>query len=111
MRAGVPDLAAGTVGGVVAGAVGRAGHRLRAGWTGSRRGKAVDTVTLPALRSLLRFLHAAGHVRWPLAGWSRLGGAGLRPWACRGRRPAITCGQCWPAAIGTARPAAATTRS
>jgi len=38
------------------------------GWTGSRRGKAVDTVTLPALRSLLRFLHAAGHVRWPLAG-------------------------------------------
>jgi integrase/recombinase XerD len=38
------------------------------GWTASRASAAVDTVTLPALRSLLRFLHVAGHVRWSLAG-------------------------------------------
>ena len=38
------------------------------GWTAGRGGgAAVDTVTLPALRSLLRFLHVAGHVRWSLA--------------------------------------------
>jgi site-specific recombinase XerD len=33
-----------------------------------RRGKAPDMVTLPALRSLLRYLHAAGHIPLPLAG-------------------------------------------
>ena len=33
-----------------------------------RRGKPPDMVTLPALRSLLRYLHAAGHVPLPLAG-------------------------------------------
>lgn len=38
------------------------------GWTASRRGKAVDTVNLPALRSLLRYLHRAGHVPQLLAG-------------------------------------------
>jgi integrase/recombinase XerD len=37
------------------------------GWTASRGDAGVDTVTLPALRSLLRFLHAAGHVPRPLA--------------------------------------------
>jgi site-specific recombinase XerD len=37
------------------------------GWTADRTGKPVDTVMLPALRSLLRFLHVAGHVRQPLA--------------------------------------------
>jgi site-specific recombinase XerD len=37
------------------------------GWTAGRNGRAVDTVTLPALRSLLRFLHTAGHVPRPLA--------------------------------------------
>lgn len=33
-----------------------------------RRGRPPDMVTLPALRSLLRYLHAAGHVPLPLAG-------------------------------------------
>src|SRR6266545_2522664 len=33
-----------------------------------RRGKAPDMVTLPALRSLLGYLHAAGHIPLPLAG-------------------------------------------
>jgi integrase/recombinase XerD len=33
-----------------------------------RRGKPPDMVTLPALRSLLRYLHAAGHIPLPLAG-------------------------------------------
>ncbi len=37
------------------------------GWAAGRRGMAVDTVTLPALRSLLRFLHTAGYVRRSLA--------------------------------------------
>jgi len=37
------------------------------GWTTARTDTGVDTVTLPALRSLLRFLHAAGHVPRPLA--------------------------------------------
>jgi site-specific recombinase XerD len=37
------------------------------GWTTARTGAAVDTVTLPALRSLLRFLHTAGHIPRPLA--------------------------------------------
>ena len=46
------------------------------GWTAGRGGgAAVDTVTLPALRSLLRFLHVAGHVRSAAggsgAGWRR----------------------------------------
>ena len=36
------------------------------GWAARRNGKAGDTVTLPALRSLLRFLHVAGHVPRPL---------------------------------------------
>ena len=36
-------------------------------WTASRNGRAADMVTLPALRSLLRFLHAAGHVPHALA--------------------------------------------
>ena len=31
------------------------------GWTTAASPVAVDMVTLPALRSLLRFLHAAGH--------------------------------------------------
>ncbi len=38
------------------------------GWTTAASPVAVDMVTLPALRSLLRFLHTAGHVRLPLAG-------------------------------------------
>lgn len=33
-----------------------------------RRDRAPDMVTLPALRSLLRYLHAAGHIPLPLAG-------------------------------------------
>jgi integrase/recombinase XerD len=33
-----------------------------------RRGRAPDMVMLPALRSLLRYLHAAGHTPLPLAG-------------------------------------------
>jgi len=33
-----------------------------------RRDRALDMVTLPALRSLLRYLHAAGHIPLPLAG-------------------------------------------
>jgi len=37
-------------------------------WSASRRSTAVDMVTLPALRSLLRFLHLAGHVPVGLAG-------------------------------------------
>ncbi len=37
-------------------------------WAAGRRGKAVDTVTLPALRSLPRYLHMAGQVRRSLAG-------------------------------------------
>jgi len=37
-------------------------------WTTRRQSTAVDMVTLPALRSLLRFLHLAGHVRLALAG-------------------------------------------
>jgi integrase/recombinase XerD len=37
------------------------------GWAAAGDGTAVDTVTLPALRSLLRFLHTAGHARLPLA--------------------------------------------
>lgn len=36
-------------------------------WAERRRGKAPDLVTLPALRSLLRYLHAAGLVDTPLA--------------------------------------------
>ena len=32
-----------------------------------RRGRPPDMVVLPALRSLLRYLHAAGHIRLPLA--------------------------------------------
>jgi site-specific recombinase XerD len=36
-------------------------------WANRRRGKAPDLVTLPALRSLLRYLHAAGLVAAPLA--------------------------------------------
>jgi len=56
------------------------------GWTAGRGGSAaVDTVTLPALRSLLRFLHVAGHVRWPLAaavpaGRRRPASVGEPPW-------------------------------
>jgi len=38
------------------------------GWTACRRGKALDMVTLPALRSLLRYLHTAGHAPRLLAG-------------------------------------------
>jgi len=37
-------------------------------WTTRRHSTAIDMVTLPALRSLLRFLHLAGHVRVALAG-------------------------------------------
>jgi site-specific recombinase XerD len=37
-------------------------------WSTRRRTTAVDMVTLPALRSLLRFLHLAGHVPVALAG-------------------------------------------
>jgi integrase/recombinase XerD len=37
------------------------------GWTAAGSGNAVDMVTLPALRSLLRFMHADGHVPRPLA--------------------------------------------
>ncbi|HEX2301020.1 MAG TPA: tyrosine-type recombinase/integrase [Pseudonocardiaceae bacterium] len=37
-------------------------------WTSRRRSTALDMVILPALRSLLRFLHIAGHVRVALAG-------------------------------------------
>jgi site-specific recombinase XerD len=37
-------------------------------WTSRRRSPARDLVILPALRSLLRFLHASGHVRAALAG-------------------------------------------
>jgi integrase/recombinase XerD len=37
-------------------------------WTTRRRSRALDMVTLPALRSLLRFLHVAGHVPVALAG-------------------------------------------
>jgi integrase/recombinase XerD len=37
-------------------------------WTTRRRSTALDMVTLPALRSLLRFLHLAGHVPVGLAG-------------------------------------------
>lgn len=37
------------------------------GWTTAASPVAVDMVTLPALRSLLRFLHTAGHVPLPLA--------------------------------------------
>jgi integrase/recombinase XerD len=37
-------------------------------WTIRRRSTALDMVTLPALRSLLRFLHLAGHVPVGLAG-------------------------------------------
>lgn len=36
-------------------------------WAERRRGKAPDLVTLPALRSLLRYLHVAGFVGAPLA--------------------------------------------
>ena len=37
-------------------------------WTTGRRSAALDMVTLPALRSLLRFLHLAGHIPVALAG-------------------------------------------
>jgi integrase/recombinase XerD len=37
-------------------------------WTSRRRSTALDMMTLPALRSLLRFLHLAGHVPVALAG-------------------------------------------
>ncbi|MEV6969853.1 site-specific integrase [Hamadaea sp. NPDC051192] len=37
-------------------------------WTSRRRSNALDMVTLPALRSLLRFLHLAGHIAVALAG-------------------------------------------
>jgi site-specific recombinase XerD len=37
-------------------------------WATRRRSTALDMVTLPALRSLLRFLHLAGHVPAALAG-------------------------------------------
>jgi len=36
------------------------------GWAAARSGVSVDSVTLPALRCLLRFLHTAGHVPRPL---------------------------------------------
>ncbi|WP_433709403.1 tyrosine-type recombinase/integrase [Nocardia sp. CA-084685] len=36
-------------------------------WARQREGRPPDMVTLPALRSLLRFLHVAGHVPWLLA--------------------------------------------
>ncbi len=36
-------------------------------WAGRRQGKAPDLVTLPALRSLLRYLHVAGLIGAPLA--------------------------------------------
>ena len=38
------------------------------GWTMRRQSTTLDTVTLPALRSLLRFLHLVGHVPVALAG-------------------------------------------
>jgi site-specific recombinase XerC len=82
------------------------------GWTAGRGGgAAVDTVSLPALRSLLRFLHVAGHVRWPLAAAVPSGRRRPRAWARRGRRRVLMSGPSWPAATGSARPAAATTRS
>ena len=37
------------------------------GWAGRRQGKAPDLVTLPALRSLLRYLHVSGVIGGPLA--------------------------------------------
>jgi len=37
-------------------------------WSTRRRSTVLDMVTLPALRSLLRFLHVAGHVQLGLAG-------------------------------------------
>jgi len=37
-------------------------------WTTRRRSPTLDMVTLPALRSLLRFLHMAGPLRWALGG-------------------------------------------
>ena len=37
-------------------------------WTARRQGASIDTVRLPALRSLLRYLHVAGHVPRSLAG-------------------------------------------
>lgn len=37
-------------------------------WTTGRRSAALDMVTLPGLRSLLRFLHLAGHIPVALAG-------------------------------------------
>jgi integrase/recombinase XerD len=52
----LPGLSAGQVTGYVLGQARR------------RRDRAPDMVTLPALRSLLRYLHAAGHTPLPLAG-------------------------------------------
>jgi site-specific recombinase XerD len=59
----LPESPAGSLPGLSAGRV----TEYVLGWTASRGDAGVDTVTLPALRSLLRFLHAAGHVRRPLA--------------------------------------------
>ena len=80
------------------------------GWAARRNGKAGDTVTLPALRSLLRFLHVAGHVPRPLV--AAVPAARRGPTHVgRGRLPLTTCGPSWPAATVPARPAAATTPS
>jgi len=65
-----------------------------------RRDRAPDMVMLPALRSLLRYLHAAGifRCRWPRR--SRRAGTGGR--ACRAPPQQIICTRSWPAATVTA---------
>lgn len=48
-------------------------------WAKRRHGRAADLVTLPALRSLLRYLHVAGLIGAPLAEAVPAGGGYPRP--------------------------------
>lgn len=74
-----------------------------------RREGGPDMVRLPALRSVLRYLHATGHIPLPLDKAVPEGRA-WRP-ALPRAVPADHLRRSWPAATATAPPAAATTRS
>ena len=81
------------------------------GWTSAANGTAVDMVTLPALRSLLRFLHTRGLSLVRSRRRCQPGVVDPPRSACRGQPSTMTSGRSLPAAIAQARPAAATTRS
>jgi hypothetical protein len=60
-----------------------------------------DRVTLPALRSVLRFLQVAGHAPMALAGAFLPDAAS--PATCDARLVTTRCRRCWPAATRAAR--------